>query len=319
MHLGLTELGIDMIRDRGKRIFRLVCTLGRRRRLALILAPCILLLAACDISIVGTDGSAPGPIVNGFGAFEPGCSPTQTYDLYIGEVGSSAFGGNNYIPPSTNSTDNVDFINAASAELNAGHGAGAGEYYFLSGAQNAPSGVSAQQWGVDQAVYATNDFNAAQEATGGELAFGVIMADIEIQPGNGAYFGWYYPAPANSLALAANELVWAGFYQELQAAGTNVGVYSSPTIWSEIQGGSNVAQVEWTSEGDYGPSTPCPTTALSGGPGGTNAQFFGGQSSGTNEGLVWQWAEGPSVSSPGDFDNLDVTRCNSVFGTNRVA
>jgi len=160
---------------------------------------------------------------------------------------------------------------------------GAGEYYFLSGAQNAPSGVSAQQWGVDQAVYATNDFNAAQGATGGKLAFGVIMADIEIQPGNGAYFGWYYPAPANSLALAANELVWAGFYQELQAAGTNVGVYSSPTIWSEIQGGSSVAQVEWTSEGDYGPSTPCPTTALSGGPGGTNAQFFGGQSSGTNE------------------------------------
>jgi len=121
---GPTEPGIEVIGDRGMRVFRSVCTLGRRSRLALILAPCILLLAACDISIVGSDGSAPAPTVNGFGAFEPGCSPTQTYDLYIGEVGSSAYGGNNYIPPSTNSTDNVNFINAASAELNAGHGAG---------------------------------------------------------------------------------------------------------------------------------------------------------------------------------------------------
>lgn len=301
------------------RIFRRPRTLGRRCRLALVLAPCVLVLAACDISIVGSDGSAPAPTVNGFGAFEPGCSPTQTYDLYVGEVGSSAYGGNTYIPPSTNSTDNINFINDASAEYNAGHGVGAGEYYFLSGGQNAPSGVSAYQWGVDQAMYATNDFNAAQVATGGSLAFRFIMADIEIQPGNGAYFGWFYPAPANSLALAANELVWAGFYQALQGAGTNVGVYSSPTIWSEIQGGSSVAQAEWTSEGDYGPSTPCPTTALSGGPGGTSAQFFGGQSSGTKQSLMWQWAEGPNGLSPGDFDNLDLTHYNTLFGINRGA
>jgi hypothetical protein len=63
------------------RIFRRPRTLGRRCRLALVLEPCVLVLAACDISIVGSDGSAPAPTVNGFGAFEPGCSPTQTYDL----------------------------------------------------------------------------------------------------------------------------------------------------------------------------------------------------------------------------------------------
>jgi hypothetical protein len=292
---------------------------GRRGKLAVVLLPCVVLLAACDLSIVGSDGSAPAPAVGAYGAYEPACSPTQPYDLYVGEVGSSASGGNTYIAPAANSTDNIHYIDDANASYNAGHGVGAGGYFFLSGPQHAPSGVSAYQWGVDEADYATEDFNAAQAATAGSLAFKFLMADIEIQPGNGAYFGWFYPAPANSLALAANELVWTGFYQALQGAGTNVGVYSSPAIWSEVQGDSNVSQVEWTSELDYGPPTLCPTIALSGGPGGTSAQFFGGQSSSTNQGLMWQWAEGPSGVSPGDFDNLDLTHYDTLLGINLAA
>ena len=288
-----------------------------RVKVAAIGIPCVLLLAACniDLNVVGGDGRAPSPAVNAYGACEPGCSPTQTYDLYVGEVGTSAYGGGTYIPPTSNSTDNIDFVNDSSAEYNAGHGVGAGGYYFLSGPQNAPAGTSAQQWGIDQAVYATFSFDEAQAATGGKYTFLFIMADIEIQPGNGAYFGWNYPAPTSSAALVANEAVWTGFYQQLQSNGVNVGVYSSPTIWSEIQGNSGVAQVEWTSEGDAGPATPCPTAPLVGGPSGISAQFWGGQSGTTNEGLMWQWAE--SSVSPGDFDNLDLTHYNSLFGINR--
>lgn len=44
--------------------------------------------------------------------------------------------------------------------------------------------------------------------------------------------------------------------------------------------------------------------------------FHGGRSSSTNQGLMWQWGEGPSGVSPGDLDNLDLTHFDTLLGIN---
>jgi hypothetical protein len=74
--------------------------------------------------------------------------------------------------------------------------------------------------------------------------------------------------------------------------------------------GVATSTVDWTSENDYGPVTPCPTGTLSGGPGSTSAAFFGGVGSTSNNALAWQW----SISG-GDWDQIDLTHYGNLFST----
>jgi hypothetical protein len=280
----------------------------RNKRLLIlpVLGAIGLLLAACDIGITGADGSAPGPAAGGT---EPLCG--GYYDLYTAETGASigVNGAHNYQPPD-GGTDNQAFTTQAFNNFNSGHGVGAGSYYFLSGPAWAPSGMSAYNWGYYQAAYAVSDYNQALIANGHSFSFLYIWGDIEISPGTTDY-GWN-PSP-NPVQLTANQQVWQGFYQTLQSVGVNVGIYASPGDWSNLMN-ENVAQVEWTSQADYGPATPCPSATFSGGPGGYAAQFFGGQTASSITALEWQWAQG--TNSPGDFDQFDLTHYNTSFGIN---
>jgi hypothetical protein len=275
-------------------------------------------LATGCLGVYGADGSAPGPAT---GDLEPYCSGVANhYDIYTAEVGVSygSGGSHSYVAPGLSSTDNSAFTQAAYQNYTVNHGVGPGAYYFLSGPLWAPSSTSAYQWGVDQAVYATGDFNlanAADEDHHYKLVFLFVMGDIEVDNGDHYYYGWNAPSPT-SAERTANQQVFEGFVNFLENSETNVGAYSTPSVFDELMGSSFTdPTVEWTAAGDEGPSTPCPPNSpvdFSSGPGGISAQFWGGVSTSTDDALEWQWAE--SNLSQGDFDQLDLDNYNNLFG-----
>jgi hypothetical protein len=260
--------------------------------------------ALADTSSGGADSSGPTAVGPSGAYYVPGCATNFYYDDYFGQVGTATPGGQTYEPPGS-AYNNLTAIEQSHSNYASGHGVGPGAYFFLGGPGWAPAGVSPSTWGYDEAVAATNDFNAADAAVGGDYSFEFILADVEGNPGN---YGW----ESGSSGVSANQQVWQGFYSALQGAGTNVGVYSAPDAWKSIMGGITVSQVEWTYENnaDPGPPTPCPSATFSGGPGGINANFF--DPANVSNDLIWQWSIG---SGQGDFDQIDLTRWNNLFGT----
>jgi hypothetical protein len=80
-------------------------------------------------------------------------------------------------------------------------------------------------------------------------------------------------------------------------------------------GNMTVSTVEWTNVvSNTTTPYPCPTGTFSGGPYNSNAQFF--NSSNVNNNLVWQWFYTITPGGLGDFDQINVTRWNRLFGTN---
>ena len=143
---------------------------------------------------------------------------------------SNSDGTTSYIPPASSSTtDNSTYANDAGIQLLSGDGLGTGIYYFMGGPNYAPSNLTPYQYGEEQgfAMLAYYDEVLAVE---GNLDFGFIMADIEMDPTH--LHGWNYPG-ATGAALAANQAVWQGFYTGLQGAGYNVGLYSDPDNWTQ--------------------------------------------------------------------------------------
>ncbi len=260
---------------------------------------------AVDLTTGGGDGTGVGPA--GGGTYTvPNC-PSLNYDGYFGQVGvdrSSGFAGFLYHAPATTGFDRSDYTSAAYSNHVNGHGAGAGAYYFMGGPNYLQVPYSAYGWGQEEAIAATNDYNAAAATNGNEFTFGYIMADVEAPASS---YGWQ----SGSSGVYNNQQLWDGFYQYLQSAGTNVGVYSDVNDWSNIMGGQPVAQIEWTYQQDFGPVTPCPGPSgpFSGGPGGTVAQFFYSTNSAYD--LTWQWSQ-----SGGDYNSFDLTRWDNLFGLN---
>jgi hypothetical protein len=233
---------------------------------------------------------------------EPTCG--GYYDSYVAEVDSLIGGTPTYNPPVTySSTDRSDFISAALANYNNGHGIGAGAYDFLGGPADTPVPYSFSGWGALQAQDFTNFYNQAQAATGG-LVQGALWGYVEIASGNPSY-GWY--TDGSSASQSANVQILNGFINTLEAAKTNVGIYSSPATWNTLFN-ENSAVVEWTYEGDSGPVSPCPVSFG----GNSSAQFFGGVSSSSNQAIMWQWSQ-----SGGDYDETSESHYNATFGLNR--
>jgi hypothetical protein len=265
-------------------------------------------MAVADTNAFGADSGGPPPNGGSGNYTEPYCSGTHYYDVYLGQVGSGVSGGKNeYEPPGTSSTSPYDIksdIDASYSEFQNGHGVGAAAYFFLTGPGDEGSYTPAQ-WGYEQAVYATNDYNSAFGVDSG-YSYGVILADVETAEGTN---GWTF-------SQANNQAVWNNFYETLQNSGTNVGVYSSYGAWKDIMGALTVGQLEWTYENDYGPVTPCPTGTFSGGPGGSayNGRFFGAVDVTSDLAQMWQWAQSSGDGGVGDFDQQDLTHYNAVFG-----
>jgi hypothetical protein len=249
----------------------------------------------------GADSGGPAG-ADAFGLYVVGaCDGSLNYDDYFGQVGYATPGGSTYEAPGTEYNSSGDIADSY-YDYTEGHGSGPGAYFFMAGPSYSPPDTTAYQWGEDQGLAAVDDFLDAQSATDDEYKFNFIFADIEGIIGTD---GWI----SNT---ASNANVWNGFVNWLQTAGYNVGAYSAPDAWSGLLGNPTVEQVEWTYElnTDPGSPTPCPTQVFSGGPGyGTNATFF--HPANTHNNLVWQWSIN---SGQGDFDHIDQSRWNALFG-----
>lgn len=287
----------------------------------------LICVSSCQASGWGSDGTAPivSPAAGGGLTNFSYCN--TNYDFYLARVGAFADTSNfnDYSAPASSGYDSLPNIEAAHNSYFAGHGVGAGAYVFLSGLGVGTKYNPAEtpyNWGVQQAQWATDDYNQAFESiypsdnTG--FSFSSIMGDIEPSVQNP--YGWNVgtpTAPLSATAITANQQVWQGFVTTLQNAGTNVMLYSDPDVWNYDFGGNSfpVTTVEDTFQQDYGPYSPCPQYPdNSTGPGGTNAQWFDVTS--TNNELVWQWSNtGSSYNTTGDFDIINITNYNTVFNT----
>jgi hypothetical protein len=202
-------------------------------------------------------------------------------------------------------------------------GVGTGVYWYMGGPgvdphYNATTG-EASSWGASQASWAL----AAMKSL--HVDYKVVWADIELPgikpaPDNG-WDGVYTSPCSGSLRqsyvpVTLDRAVFNGFASYLTSHSSyKVGVYSSPQVWTRIFGTGTASKIPDTYEWTYEPetSTVSATSApwgwcLSQGKGAC-AGFFGGQTSGSNYALMWQWSGGGGVSNGyGDFDQIDVAR-----------
>lgn len=265
----------------------------------------------------GSDGSSPIAVGSSGAYVEPTCSPTTNYDSYSGEVGAVTVPGHTrYIAPSTggagSSTNLLLNIDRAHNMYAAGHGVGAGTYFFLGGPDYSSYGASttaaeAYIWGEDQAILTNSDYHSAQTAASGDYTNLFFVGDAEISSLS-QQWGWVL---GNS---SLNQQVINGFISWFQTRSANVEIYSSPSFWNSYMGGVSLSTAEWTSQGDYGPITPCPTGGFTGGPGGTVAQFFGGTTSGSNNALNWQWTIDSGAPATSDYDQFALAHYGALFG-----
>jgi hypothetical protein len=264
-----------------------------------------------DSSTITISGSAPyhEPVIGG------------SYGGYVGMTGNWAnLAGCHKI---------VVWSAANSAQANTNYttyhlGIGTGVYYFMGGPGVDPhyNGTTgeAYTWGERQAARTLSD---AAKLT---LTYPVVFMDIEI-PGNAPSFtpapdnGWntVYTTPCSGIVKASyipasvDRADLNGFAAYLTShSAYKAGVYSAPSIWTEIFGTGSESLIpntyEWTYEAFTGSLAHAPAGwCLSGTS--TCASFFGGQTSGSAYALMWQWSGGGgSYNGYGDFDQIDASR-----------
>jgi hypothetical protein len=212
-------------------------------------------------------------------------------------------------------------------------GVGVGGYWFMAGPGVDPhyAGTTAEAyaWGEAQAATAL----AELQNTPTPVNYPVVFMDIEL-PGNAPSFtpasdnGWtsvYTSACSGrvtqgSIPASVNRADFDGFATYLTSHSSyKAGVYSAPSIWSSIFGTDPAtANIPDTYEWTYNDLT----SSLAHQPDGwclsgtsTCAQFFGGQTSGSNYALMWQWSGGGGVVNGiggfnGDLDQIDAIRQN---------
>lgn len=247
--------------------------------------------ASADSNIYGTDSLGPTAAGSSPTYLEPGCTQYR-YRVYMGQFGETLGTYTAEEAPGT-TYNNQTAINEAYTSEQHGYGFGAGTYYWMGGI--ASSGLTqnasnATWWGGEQAANAISYFQNADALSGYKYTSGFIFADVESGQ------GW-------SSNTALNQDTWNGFVAELQNNGYNVGAYSSPSKWSSIMGNLPIGQAEWTSTTSQSSLISCPTGALTGGPYGTSAVFFGGQTANSVTALMWQFV----ASNSADYDNADYT------------
>ncbi len=214
--------------------------------------------------------------------------------------------------------------NAEQANANYVHyhiGVGTGVYWYMGGPGVDPhwngSTTEASDWGATQAAWAL----AAMKKI--HVTYPVVWADIELPgiapaPDNG--WNSVYTSSCSgrvkesSVPATVDRAVFNGFANYItKHSGYKVGVYSAPSIWTDIFGTGSASTIPNTYEWTYTPETASLSAKPSGwclsGGHGQCAQFFGGQKSTSKYALMWQWSGGGGVRNPyGDYDQVDVSR-----------
>jgi hypothetical protein len=212
--------------------------------------------------------------------------------------------------------------NSAQADTNYtkyGKGIGTAVYWFMGGPGVDPnwngSSAEASAWGARQAARALADM------AGEHVTYPVVFMDVEL-PGvaPASDNGWndVYTSPCSGVvkhtgvAAAVDRADFNGFWNYITAHSKyKPGVYSAPSIWTQIFGTGSAASIGHTDEWTYEPETASLSNAPSGWclKSGGCAQFFGGVSSSSSNALMWQWSGGGGVRNAiGDFDQIDATR-----------
>ena len=212
--------------------------------------------------------------------------------------------------------------NSAQADTNYsryGKGIGTAVYWFMGGPGVDPryngSAAEASSWGARQAARALADM------AGEHVTYPVLFMDIEL-PGvaPASDNGWndVYTSPCSGvvkragISAAVDRAEFNGFSGYVRAHSKYIpGVYSAPSIWTNIFGTGSAASIPHIDEWTYEPETadlseaPARWCLKSGG----CAEFFGGVTSSDPNALMWQWSGGGGVRNAiGDFDQIDASR-----------
>ena len=201
------------------------------------------------------------------------CAGNGTH-FYIGRIGGGV------------SANNAYFDNAAASAVGP---TTTSTYWDLEGPSVRPSGVSAYDWGINQAVAFHNAWKAKTNAKGSTL-FG------DIEPGNP---GW------SSTTQADRRDVLSGFLAQLNAFGVTPGIYISTINWDNYFGSAWTTLtpfVFWLAD------TDCPS-----GCSGAQNEFNSSKTHITRGGyrvMIWQYA------TPGCTDqsqDLNITPYNGYL------
>lgn len=158
-----------------------------------------------------------------FGSDSASSANPKGEDFYLGKLGYG-----NTVQFDANTGSGIYFSNARAQNASYVYG-----YWFLSGIQNAPTGTSASDWGVQQAKLALQAYEDMKSVYGSKIK-PVIFIDVE-----SASTGM------NDYDYANNQTIYNAFVNYLNQYGQGVkpGTYSSPGNWERTMG-------------NFSPSTP---------------------------------------------------------------
>lgn len=203
-------------------------------------------------------------------------------------------------------------------------GVGTGGYWFMGGPGVDPhyngTRSEANKWGASQAARALSDIRALPSAQ--SVRYRVVWMDIElpgIAPARDNGWKSVYTSPCSgkvktgSVRAAVDRADFNGFWGYIHTHSSYaLGVYSAPSIWTDIFGTGSTSSISGTYEWTYEPETADLAHAPSGwcyrGISGC-AEFFGGVNSSSRYALMWQFSGGGGVlNGIGDFDQIDRSR-----------
>ncbi|HEY1916067.1 MAG TPA: hypothetical protein VGH27_10895 [Streptosporangiaceae bacterium] len=242
------------------------------------------------------------------------------YGGYIGMAGNWAYreGCHEKIIFSDEDRNDADY-NYDNGEI----GVGTGVYWFMGGPGVDPhyngSTTEAYDWGEAQASYTLGDAKSLG------VTYPVIFMDVEL-PGDAPGIspvpdnGWnnVYTSPCSdkvkqsgiSATIDRSEINGYAAYITSHSS-DKVGIYSAPSIWTDIFGTGSAATItntyEWTYSANSSLSKPPIGWCLRGTT--TCASFFGGINSNSPYAIAWQWSGGGGApNGVGDFDQIDKNR-----------
>ncbi len=158
-----------------------------------------------------------------FGSDSATLANPEGEDFYIGKLG---YGNTVQFDASTGGA--IYFSSARAQDASYVYG-----YWFLSGMQTATEGISASDWGVQQAKLALQSYESMKSVYGSKIR-PIIFIDVE-------------PALTgmNDFDYANNQMIYNAFVNYLNQYGQGVkpGTYSSPGSWERTMG-------------EFSPSTP---------------------------------------------------------------
>src|SRR5579875_660475 len=217
-------------------------------------------------------------------------------------------------------------VNSIEADVNLARyrrGVGTGAYWFMGGPGVDPgydgSLREAYAWGARQAARALSDIQKLPASE--HVSYPVLWMDIElpqIPPASDNGWDSVYTSPCSGrvrqayVPAAVDRADINGFWDYVSARSSyRPCVYSAPAIWTRIFGSGGAALIPGTYEWTYEPESAQVDRAPSGWclKGGGCAQFFGGQTSGSQHAVMWQFSGGGGVRNGyGDFDQIDAAR-----------